>query len=210
MEKPLHFVFRRFRQIWTKIFRAKFEAKTLDKPPKESVCIPGRNIRNRLYFSISFRSLFYYNTLYKREKEHERKQLLYPCQQKRKIQAKNWWKSQTRKKERKRWKKNLPKAGGCGIILKRQGPPERMTSGKRRKRKGRTNVRTLKSEIASSQRPKSFWKKCLTKNHNCDKIIKSPVERRRAHRTLKIEQYRKTCNGTYYRVGKHVKQFQTK
>ena len=45
-------------------------------------------------------------------------------------------------------------------------------------------------------------KKCLTKNHFCDKIIKSSAAWLRRYRTLKIEQYRKTCNGTYFRVGK--------
>ena len=34
------------------------------------------------------------------------------------------------------------------------------------------------------------------------KIIKSSAAKAEAHRTLKIEQYRKTCNGTYFRVGK--------
>ena len=45
-------------------------------------------------------------------------------------------------------------------------------------------------------------KKCLTKNHFCGKIIKSSAAKAEVHRTLKIEQYRKTCNGTYFRVGK--------
>ncbi len=38
---------------------------------------------------------------------------------------------------------------------------------------------------------KSFSKKCLTKNHFCGKIIKSSAAKAEAHRTLKIEQYRK-------------------
>ena len=45
-------------------------------------------------------------------------------------------------------------------------------------------------------------KKYLTKNRFCGKIIKSSAAKAKAHRTLKIEQYRKTCNGTYFRVGK--------
>ena len=49
---------------------------------------------------------------------------------------------------------------------------------------------------------KNFEKKSLTKNHFCDKIIKSSAAWLRRYRTLKIEQYRKTCNGTYFRVGK--------
>ena len=96
-----------------------------------------------------------------------------------KTGAKNCQKSRRAKKGQKRWKKGLPNGTGCGIILERQGPPERMTSERRRKRKGRTNVRTLKSEITSSQKPKSFWKKCLTKNRFCDKIIKLSAERLR-------------------------------
>ena len=53
-------------------------------------------------------------------------------------------------------------------------------------------------------------KKYLTKNHFCGKIIKLSAAKAEAHRTLKIEQYRKTCNGTYFVLEKHVKQFQTK
>ena len=49
---------------------------------------------------------------------------------------------------------------------------------------------------------KSFEKKSLTKNHFCDKINKLSATWLRRYRTLKIEQYRKTCNGTYFRVGK--------
>ena len=43
----------------------------------------------------------------------------------------------------------------------------------------------------SSENFKSFSKKCLTKNHFCGKIIKSSATKAKAHRTLKIEQYRK-------------------
>ena len=43
----------------------------------------------------------------------------------------------------------------------------------------------------SSEKFKSFSKKCLTKNHFCGKIIKSSAVKAAAHRTLKIEQYRK-------------------
>ena len=43
----------------------------------------------------------------------------------------------------------------------------------------------------SSEKFKSFSKKCLTKNHFCGKIIKSSAAKAEAHRTLKIEQYRK-------------------
>ena len=43
----------------------------------------------------------------------------------------------------------------------------------------------------SSEKFKSFSKKCLTKNRFCGKIIKSSAAKAAAHRTLKIEQYRK-------------------
>ena len=43
----------------------------------------------------------------------------------------------------------------------------------------------------SSEKFKSFSKKCLTKNRFCGKIIKPPAAKAAAHRTLKIEQYRK-------------------
>ena len=43
----------------------------------------------------------------------------------------------------------------------------------------------------SSEKFKSFSKKCLTKNRFCGKIIKSSAAKAVAHRTLKIEQYRK-------------------
>ena len=43
----------------------------------------------------------------------------------------------------------------------------------------------------SSEKFKSFSKKCLTKNRFCGKIVKSSAAKAAAHRTLKIEQYRK-------------------
>ena len=43
----------------------------------------------------------------------------------------------------------------------------------------------------SSEKFKSFSKKCLTKNRFCGKIIKSSAAKAEAYRTLKIEQYRK-------------------
>ena len=43
----------------------------------------------------------------------------------------------------------------------------------------------------SSKNFESFSKKCLTKNRFCGKIIKSSAAKAAAHRTLKIEQYRK-------------------
>ena len=44
---------------------------------------------------------------------------------------------------------------------------------------------------SSSEKFKSFSKKCLTKKRFCGKIIKSSAAKAAAHRTLKIEQYRK-------------------
>ena len=43
----------------------------------------------------------------------------------------------------------------------------------------------------SSEKFKSFSKKCLTKNRFCGKIIKLSAAKAAVHRTLKIEQYRK-------------------
>ena len=43
----------------------------------------------------------------------------------------------------------------------------------------------------SSEKFKSFSKKCLTTYHESDKIIKLSAAKAAAHRTLKIEQYRK-------------------
>ena len=74
MEKPLHFVFWRFRQNWAENLGAKFEAKALDKLCKESVCIPGRNIHGGVYFSGSLdRTIPYYiekNDLWGRRSFH--------------------------------------------------------------------------------------------------------------------------------------------
>ncbi|MBO1302432.1 hypothetical protein J3353_05325 [Faecalibacterium sp. Marseille-Q4137] len=47
-------------------------------------------------------------------------------------------------KTQKRCKKVLTEGRGCGIILERQGPPERMTSESGRSK--RTNMDTLKNE----------------------------------------------------------------
>ena len=57
----------------------------------------------------------------------------------------------------------------------------------------------LDVQVQNVQKPR---KKSLTKNRFCDKINKLSAAKAEVHRTLKIEQYRKTCNGTYFRVGK--------
>jgi len=49
-------------------------------------------------------------------------------------------------KTQKRCKKVLTEGWGCGIILERQGPPERMTSESGRSKAKRTNMDTLKNE----------------------------------------------------------------
>ena len=54
----------------------------------------------------------------------------------------------------------------------------------------------------SSEKFKSFSKKCLTKNSFCGKIIKSPAERLRRTGPWKLNNIERTCNGTYFRVGK--------
>ena len=46
----------------------------------------------------------------------------------------------------KRCQKVLTEGWGCGIILERQGPPERMTSESDRSKAKRTNMDTLKNE----------------------------------------------------------------
>ena len=54
----------------------------------------------------------------------------------------------------------------------------------------------------SSEKFKSFSKKCLTKNSFCGKIVKSPAERLRRTGPWKLNNIERTCNGTYFRVGK--------
>ena len=59
-------------------------------------------------------------------------------------------------KTQKRCKKVLTEGWGCGIILERQGPPERMTSESGGSKAKRTNMDTLKKRTTSSKRSKSF------------------------------------------------------
>ena len=56
----------------------------------------------------------------------------------------------------KRCQKVLTEGWGCGIILERQGPPERMTSESGRSKAKRTNMDTLKKRTTSSVKSKSF------------------------------------------------------
>ena len=116
---------------------------------------------------------------------------------------------QKRKKSKKLVKKACKVAPCMVLYLSAKHRDKRMTSESRLevKRKEPIDVRKFRPAPRNRERSKfdkkrKTSKKSLTKNHFCDKIIKSSATRLRHCRTLKIEQYRKTCNGTYFRVGK--------
>ena len=116
------------------------------------------------------------------------------------------------KKLEKSSRKVLTKVRVCGIILERQALRQKNDFQslsekplKRTNRRLKIPVCSEKLQTIQVQKVQKLLKKSLTKNHFCGKIIKSSAERLRRYRTLKIEQYRKTCNGTYFSVGKTLK-----
>ena len=80
------------------------------------------------------------------------------------------------------------------------------TSGFRRKWRGLAPTSSrfvLRNRKRSKFRTfETLRKKCLTKNHFCDKIIKSSAGRLRRTGPWKLNNIERTCNGTYFRVGK--------
>ena len=79
------------------------------------------------------------------------------------------------KKLKKDAKKVLTGAQGCGIILERQGPPERMTSDRLRSKK----IGPLRFTSCPLKSFQASEKKCLTNDHKRDKIIKLSAARLR-------------------------------
>ena len=205
MEKPLHFVFWRFRQNWAENLGAKFEAKALDKLCKESVCIPGRNIHGGVYFSGSLdRTIPYYiekNDLWGRRSFHVKEHV--NCS----------WKTSQKVKDAKRNEKSEKR--GCQtcrdvvLYLSAKGRrKEWLLKAAEAKRKNQYGY--VEKRATCSVKSKSFWKKCLTKNHFCGKIIKSSAARLRRTGPWKLNNIEKLVTEPIFVLEKHVKQFQTK
>ena len=77
----------------------------------------------------------------------------------------------------------------------------------RSERKEPIDAERFQSVLRNRRRSKfrtfeTLRKKCLTKNHFCDKIIKSSAGWLRRTGPWKLNNIEKTCNGTYFRVGK--------
>ena len=132
-----------------------------------------------------------------------------PARKTRKFGAKNWLLYTNAKKAQKTLKKGLPNPLECGTICERQALRQKNDFRslstkplKRTNRRSKTPADTEMLRMIQVQNVQKPRKKSLTKNRFCGKIIKSSAAKAAAHRTLKIEQYRKTCNGTYFRVGK--------
>ena len=100
----------------------------------------------------------------------------------------------------KRWDKRM--TSESQLEVKRKEPIDARKSGR--------NARDFRDAPSSVRNEKLRKNKAWQKTTSVVKWLSCQPLGWGAHRTLKIEQYRKTCNGTYYRVGKHVKQFQTK
>ena len=114
-----------------------------------------------------------------------------------------------RKNLKKLAKKCWHSSGGMVLYLSAKRWDKRMTSeaSARSRRKEPIDVKKHQRDLRGFgmlqvRKVRQLREKSLTKNHFCDKIIKSSAAWLRRYRTLKIEQYRKTCNGTYFRVGK--------
>ena len=125
--------------------------------------------------------------------------------------TRRWSRFQSARKNLKKEVKKCWHPGGDVVLyLSAKRWDKRMTSESRLEVKRKEPIDARKSgrnardfwDAPSSIRNEKLRKKSLTKNHFCDKIIKSSAARLKRYRTLKIEQYRKTCNGTYFRVGK--------
>ena len=77
-------------------------------------------------------------------------------------------------------------------------------------RPDKLTVYSEKLEAIQVQNVRNASKKCLTKNHFCDKIIKSSAGRLRRTGPWKLNNIEKLVTEPIFVLEKHVKQFQTK
>ena len=111
------------------------------------------------------------------------------------------------------WKKDVKKCwqkgGDVVLYLSAKGRRKewllKAAEAKRKNQYGYVEKRTT-----CSKRSKSFWKKCLTKNHFCGKIIKSSAARLRRTGPWKLNNIEKLVTEPIFVLEKHGKQFQTK